>query len=152
MREDSAAAGAKSLLRGAARQLGTVDPVRELGDVLDESLVRPAGDAAYRRRRTLEPTFSEASTGTLAFDLLQQRIPRHVDSRRTAGLQLDLADDPTPQADDEHDTVVAGIDRERPKRLVEFEDDDRGGRDMTWQRALRYPGTVGERSSRRSVS
>jgi hypothetical protein len=47
---------------------------------------------------------------------------------------------------------VAGVDRERPKRLVEFEDDDRGGRDMPWQRALRYPGTVGERSSRRSVS
>jgi hypothetical protein len=85
-------------------------------------------------------------------DLLQQRIPRHVDRRRTVGLQLDLADDPTPQADDEHDTVVAGVDRERPKRLVEFEDDDRGGRDMPWQRALRYPGTVGERSSRRSVS
>ena len=46
MRDHSAAASAKSLLHGAARRLDTLDPVSQLGDVLDESLV-PAG----RRRR-----------------------------------------------------------------------------------------------------
>ena len=70
MRDHSAAASAKSLLHGAARRLGTLDPVSQLGDVLDESLSRPAGDAAYRETHTLEPLFSESAAGTLAFDLL----------------------------------------------------------------------------------
>jgi hypothetical protein len=70
MREHSAAAGAKSLLHSAARQLGTLDPVSQLGDVLDESLSRPAGDDAYRGHHTLEPLFSESAAGSLAFDLL----------------------------------------------------------------------------------
>jgi hypothetical protein len=70
MYEHTAAEGAKSLLHGAARQLRTADPVHELGDALDAALSRPAGDAAYRRRPTLEPRFSEAAAGSLAFDLL----------------------------------------------------------------------------------
>jgi hypothetical protein len=70
MREHSAAAGARTLLQSAAQRLNTADPVRELGDVLDESLSRPAGDAAYRQRRTLEPVFNESAAGSLAFDLL----------------------------------------------------------------------------------
>jgi len=70
MREHSAAAGARSLLHGAARELGTLDPVSQLGDVLDESLSRPAGDAAYRGTHTLEPLFNETAAGSLAFDLL----------------------------------------------------------------------------------
>lgn len=70
MREHSAAEGARSLLHGAARHLGTLDPVSQLGDVLDESLSRPAGDAAYRETHTLEPLFNESAAGSLAFDLL----------------------------------------------------------------------------------
>ncbi len=70
MGEQTAAAGAKTLLHTAARRLHTADPVHELGDVLDGSLSQPAGDAAYRERRTLEPRFSESAVGSLAFDLL----------------------------------------------------------------------------------
>jgi len=70
MREHSAAASAKTLLHSAAQRLHTADPVHELEDVLDESLSRPAGDAAYHRRRTLEPVFNETAAGSLAFDLL----------------------------------------------------------------------------------
>jgi hypothetical protein len=70
MREHSAAVSAKSLLHSAAQRLHTADPVHELGDVLDESLPRPAGDAAYRQRRTLEPVFNETAAGSLAFDVV----------------------------------------------------------------------------------
>jgi hypothetical protein len=70
MPEQTAAAGARSLLHGAARHLRVKDPVDVLGHVLDDSLPRPAGDAAYRDGRTLEPRFSEMATGSLAFDLL----------------------------------------------------------------------------------
>lgn len=70
MSEHHAADHARSLLHAASRRLRTADPTMELGDVLDESLARPAGDAAYRTRRTLEPRFSEMSAGSLAFDLL----------------------------------------------------------------------------------
>jgi hypothetical protein len=70
MTDHSASEGARSLLHGAAARLRTADPVYELGDVLDESLSRPPGDAAYRRGRTLEPHFSETAAGSLAFDLL----------------------------------------------------------------------------------
>ena len=70
MYDHTAAEGARSLLHGAARQLRTADPVYELGDALDEALSRPPGDAAYREQRTLEPRFSEAAAGSLAFDLL----------------------------------------------------------------------------------
>jgi hypothetical protein len=67
---DSAAAGARTLLQSAARQLRTANPVDAMGHELDDSLTRPAGDDAYRRRRTLEPRFSETAAGSLAFDLL----------------------------------------------------------------------------------
>ena len=50
----SAAANARTLLHGAARRLRTEDPVPEIGDVLDDSLRRPAGDLAYRNGRTLD--------------------------------------------------------------------------------------------------
>lgn len=68
--DHTAAEGARSLLHGAAQQLRTADPVSELGDALDAALSRPAGDSAYRERPTLEPRFSEAAAGSLAFDLL----------------------------------------------------------------------------------
>jgi hypothetical protein len=70
MDSHAAAIDARTLLHGAARRLRTADPVRAVGDVLDGSLSLPAGDEAYRRRRTLEPRFSEVSAGDLAFDLL----------------------------------------------------------------------------------
>lgn len=70
MREHSAARSAKLLLRNAAQQLHTADPVHELGDMLDESLARPAGDHGYLGRPTLEPVFAETAAGRLAFDLL----------------------------------------------------------------------------------
>jgi hypothetical protein len=70
MPEQSAAGDARELLHGAARQLRTADPVDELGDVLDESLSRPSGDAAYLAQSTLEPHFDETAAGSLAFDLL----------------------------------------------------------------------------------
>jgi hypothetical protein len=70
MTEHHAAHHARTLLHAASQRLRTADPTMELGDVLDESLSRPAGDSAYRERRTLEPRFSETSAGNLAFDLL----------------------------------------------------------------------------------
>jgi hypothetical protein len=70
MSEHHAAHHARSLLHAAARRLNTADPTMELGDVLDASLARPAGDTAYRSGRTLEPRFAETSAGSLAFDLL----------------------------------------------------------------------------------
>src|SRR4051812_4107161 len=70
MQEHSAAADAKTLLHGAARQLNTQDPVPTLGSVLDESLPRPPGDDAYSRQRSFEPRFAETAAGSLAFDLL----------------------------------------------------------------------------------
>lgn len=70
MYDHTAATRARTLLHGAARHLHTVDPVHELGDALDAALSAPAGDAAYRRKPTLEPRFSEGSAGTLSFDLL----------------------------------------------------------------------------------
>ncbi len=70
MDSQPAALDARSLLHGASRRLRTADPVHAVGGVLDESLRLPAGDAAYRRHRTLEPRFSEVATGALAFDLL----------------------------------------------------------------------------------
>jgi hypothetical protein len=70
MNEHHAADHARTLLHAASRRLRTADPTMELGDVLDESLSRPPGDAAYSGRRTLEPRFSETSAGSLAFDLL----------------------------------------------------------------------------------
>lgn len=70
MYDQTAAAGARSLLHGAARALGTADPVDELGDALDAALVHPAGDTAYREHPTLESQFSESAAGSLAFHLL----------------------------------------------------------------------------------
>lgn len=61
-----AAARAKELLYGASRQLQTANPVEQLGDVLDASLYRPLGDAAYRHSKMVEPGFAENSD-SLAF-------------------------------------------------------------------------------------
>src|SRR3954469_3665746 len=70
MHDQTAAADAKTLLHGAAEQLHTADPVKELSAVLDGSLALPPGDPGYREQSTFEPRFSETAAGALAFDLL----------------------------------------------------------------------------------
>jgi len=72
MYDQTAAAGAKSLLHDAAQRLHTADPLYELGDALDAALTMPAGDAAYREHPTLEARFSESAPGSLAFDLVPE--------------------------------------------------------------------------------
>src|SRR3954453_23239411 len=71
MHDQSAAADGRALLGGAARALHTVNPLGELGAVIDGSLSGLRGDHLNRSRpRTLESRFSELAAGALALDLL----------------------------------------------------------------------------------
>jgi hypothetical protein len=64
-----AATQARTLLRTAARVLGTVDPSGPTTGLLEGALPLPPGDARYRHRHAFEPRFSETSSGTLAFSV-----------------------------------------------------------------------------------
>lgn len=70
MREQSSAAErAKYLLHSASQKLHTVNPVQMLGNVIEDAMPLPVGDAAYEKQKMLEPSFSETSARNLQFAL-----------------------------------------------------------------------------------
>lgn len=65
----TAAHRARSLLRGASRVLGSVDPSEQVSGLLEDALPLPAGHPRYRLAHAFEPRFSEIDGGALAFSV-----------------------------------------------------------------------------------
>lgn len=68
-RRSSAAERAKYLLHTASQKLHTANPVQMLGNVIEDAMPLPVGDAAYQDQKLLEPTFSETAARNLQFSM-----------------------------------------------------------------------------------
>jgi len=68
MRPITAAAKARELLYHASRNLGSANPLEDVGDVLDQSLAFPLGER-YHSGDPLAPSFSETTPENLSFTI-----------------------------------------------------------------------------------